>query len=147
VGAHARQSAMSHTTEEYVDKFWEIIDSILNAVLFVLIGLELLIIDFKPSYFLICLAVIALVLLSRYLSIWLPFRAARRWLDLDNNAPVMLTWGGLRGGISIALALSIPNDLPNKDLIVALTYGVVLFSVIGQGLTLERLIRRLYPDG
>ncbi len=114
VGAHARQSAMSHTTEEYVDKFWEIIDSILNAVLFVLIGLELLIIDFRPSYLLICLAVIALVLLARYVSIWLPFRAARRWLDLDNNAPVMLTWGGLRGGYPLPWPCLFRTICPTK---------------------------------
>ncbi|HEX9957178.1 MAG TPA: sodium:proton antiporter [Fibrella sp.] len=147
VGGNARKGAMSDKTEEYVDKFWEIVDSILNAVLFVLIGLELLTLEFKSSYILICLLVIGLVLLARFISIWLPFRAARRWLDLDDKAPVMLTWGGLRGGISIALALSIPNNLPNKSLLVTITYAVVLFSVIVQGLTMERLIRRLYPTG
>ncbi|RYF69953.1 MAG: sodium:proton antiporter, partial [Cytophagaceae bacterium] len=147
VGGHARSGAMSHQTEEYVDKFWEIIDSILNAVLFVLIGLELLIIDIQLSYVLICIVVIGLVLLARFISIWLPFRAARRWLDLDDKAPVMLTWGGLRGGLSIAMALSIPNELPHKDLLVTITYAVVLFSVIVQGLTIERLIKRLYPAG
>ncbi|NID12776.1 cation:proton antiporter [Fibrivirga algicola] len=147
VGGNARKGAMSHTTEEYVDKFWEIVDSILNAVLFVLIGLELLILEFKSSYILICFLVIGLVLLARFVSIWLPFRTARRWLDLDDKAPVMLTWGGLRGGLSIAMALSIPNELPDKGLLVTITYAVVLFSVIVQGLTMERLIRRLYPAG
>ncbi|HLK96691.1 MAG TPA: sodium:proton antiporter [Hymenobacter sp.] len=145
VGGHARQNAMSQRTEEYVDKFWELIDSILNSVLFVLIGLVLLLIDFRPGYWLICLVVIGLVLLARFISIWLPFRLARRWLDLDNKAPIMLTWGGLRGGISIALALSIPNTVPERDLLVAITYAVVLFSIIVQGLTMDRLIRRLYP--
>ena len=145
MGAHARKGAMSHVTEDYVDKFWEIIDSILNAVLFVLIGLELLIIDFQSAYWLICLVAVVLVLASRYLAIFIPYRLARRWLDLDKKAPLMLTWGGLRGGLSIAMALSIPAGLPNKDLIVTITYAVVLFSVIVQGLTMERLIRRLYP--
>ena len=145
VGDHAREEAMSHQTEEYIDKFWELIDSILNALLFVLIGLELLIVDFQSGYWLICIVTIVLVLMARFISIWLPFRLARRWLDLDNNAPLMLTWGGLRGGLSIAMALSIPNALPHKDLLVTITYAVVLFSVIGQGLTMERLIRRLYP--
>ncbi|GAB3899850.1 sodium:proton antiporter [Larkinella knui] len=145
VGGHARQGAMSHTTEEYVDKFWELIDGILNAVLFVLIGLELLLIDFQSGYWPICLAVVFLVLLARFISIWVPFNLARRWLDLDDKAPLMLTWGGLRGGLSIAMALSIPAALPYKDLLVTITYAVVLFSVIGQGLTMERLIRRLYP--
>lgn len=146
VGGYARKSAMSHTTEEYVDKFWELIDSILNALLFVLIGLELLIIDFQSNYFLISVATVVLVLIARFIAIWLPYRLSRRWLDLDDKAPIMLTWGGLRGGLSIAMALSIPVALPHKDLIVTITYGVVLFSVIIQGLTMERLIRRLYPS-
>jgi len=146
VGDHAREHAMSRQTEDYIDKFWEIMDSILNAVLFVLIGLELLIIDFQITQWTIYLLVILLVLLSRYLAILIPFTLARRWLDLDSKAPLMLTWGGLRGGLSIAMALSISNAVPHKDLIVTLTYAVVLFSVIGQGLTLERLIRRLYPE-
>ncbi|MFD2935289.1 cation:proton antiporter [Spirosoma flavum] len=145
VGDHAREEAMSRQTEEYIDKFWELLDSILNALLFVLIGLELLLIDFQTSYWLICGVMIMVVLLARFISIWLPFRLARRWLDLDDKAPLMLTWGGLRGGLSIAMALSIPNALPHKDLLVTITYAVVLFSVIGQGLTMERLIRRLYP--
>ncbi len=145
VGDHAREEAMSRQTEEYIDKFWELLDSILNALLFVLIGLELLLIDFQTGYWLICGVMIMVVLLARFISIWLPFRLARRWLDLDDKAPLMLTWGGLRGGLSIAMALSIPNSLPHKDLLVTITYAVVLFSVIGQGLTMERLIGRLYP--
>lgn len=146
VGDHdARQDAMSHTTKEYVDKFWEVVDGILNALLFVLIGLELLIIDFQIRQWTIYLLVVLIVLLSRYLAIIIPFTVARRWLDLDSKAPLMLTWGGLRGGISIAMALSIDNSFPQKDFIVTITYAVVLFSVIGQGLTMERLIRRLYP--
>lgn len=146
VGAPSRQDAMSHQTEEYVDKFWELIDGILNALLFVLIGLELLILDLKASYWLISLLTIGLVLMSRFLALWIPYRLARPWLDLDGKAPLMMTWGGLRGGISIALALSIPDTLSDKSLLVTITYTVVLFSVIGQGLTMERLIRRLYPE-
>lgn len=145
VGDHARQNAMSRQTEDYLDKFWELVDGILNALLFVLIGLELLRVDFQSSYWPISIIAIMLVLLARFISIWLPFQLARRWLDLDHKAPLMLTWGGLRGGLSIAMALSIPDELPHKDLIVTITYAVVLFSVIGQGLTMERLIRRLYP--
>ena len=146
VGDHAREQAMSHQTEEYIDKFWELIDSILNALLFVLMGLELLRVNFQAGYWLICPLVIGLVLLGRFVAIWVPYRLARPWLDLDSKAPIMLTWGGLRGGISIALALSIPDTLPQKDLLVAITYAVVLFSIIVQGLTMERLIQRLYPD-
>ncbi|MBD2757623.1 cation:proton antiporter [Spirosoma validum] len=144
-GHHARQDAMSQLTEEYVDKFWELIDGILNALLFVLIGIELLIIDFHLTQWTIYLLVVLLVLVARYLSILLPFSLARRWLNLDASAPLMLTWGGLRGGLSIAMALSIDDSLPQKAFIVTVTYAVVLFSVIVQGLTMERLIRRLYP--
>lgn len=147
VGAPSRQDAMSHTTEEYVVKFWELIDVILNALLFVLIGVELLNIDLKAAYWSICLLAVGIVLLARYLSILIPYRLARRWLTLDDKAPLMLTWGGLKGGISVALALSISNDIPHKDLVVTITYAVVLFSIIGQGLTMERLIKRLYPAG
>lgn len=146
VGDKARQDAMSHQTEEYVDKFWELVDSILNALLFVLIGLELLVIPFSNGPWTIYLLVILLVLVARYLAIIIPFTLARRWLDLDTNAPLMLTWGGLRGGLSVAMALSIPDSIPQKAFIVTITYVVVLFSVIGQGLTMERLIRRLYPS-
>ncbi|MBC7569297.1 MAG: sodium:proton antiporter [Spirosoma sp.] len=147
VGDRTRlKEAMSLKTEDYVDKFWELIDSILNSLLFVLIGFELLIVDLRSSYLLICVASVLLVLGSRFLAIWIPFRIARRWIGLDKKAPFMLTWGGLRGGLSIAMALSIPNDMPHKDLLVTITYAVVLFSVIGQGLTMERLIRRLYPE-
>jgi len=142
----ARQGAMSHTTEEYVDKFWELVDSILNALLFVLIGIELLVVDFEVTQWSIYLIVVLIVLLSRYLAILIPFTLARRWLDLDKKAPVLLTWGGLRGGLSIAMALSIDSSIPYKDFIVTITYAVVLFSVIVQGLTMEPLIRRLYPS-
>lgn len=145
VGDQAREGVVSHVTEEYLDKFWELVDVILNALLFVLIGLELLVIPFEADFFGICLLAIPLVVLARYLAILLPFSMARRWLDLGREAPLMLTWGGLRGGLSIAMALSIDNHIVHKNLIVAITYAVVLFSVIGQGLTMERLIRRLYP--
>ncbi|QJD79722.1 cation:proton antiporter [Spirosoma rhododendri] len=145
VGDQAREDALSHTTEEYLDKFWELIDSILNALLFVLIGLELLVIPFERAYLMLSLLAVLITLLARYLSILIPVSLARRWIDLGPEAPVMLTWGGLRGGLSIAMALSIDNTIPHKDIIVTITYAVVLFSVLGQGLTMERLIRRLYP--
>ncbi|MGI4871877.1 MAG: cation:proton antiporter [Janthinobacterium lividum] len=147
VGQRGRQDAMSQQTEEYVDKFWELLDVILNALLFVLIGIELLVIKFETSYWLLSGLAVGLVLAARFLSVWVPYRLAKPWLTLDDKAPVMMTWGGLRGGISVALALSISDAVPHKPLIVAITYAVVLFSVIVQGLTLERLIKRLYPEG
>ncbi|GAB3697003.1 sodium:proton antiporter [Spirosoma flavus] len=142
-----KRDVMSETSEDYVDKFWELVDVILNAVLFVMIGIELVLINFHITQWTIYVLVILLVLLARYVSILIPFTLAHRWLDLDNKAPLMLTWGGLRGGLSIAMALSIDDTLPHKDFLVTITYAVVLFSVIGQGLTMERLIRRLYPSG
>ncbi|WP_080240371.1 cation:proton antiporter [Spirosoma rigui] len=145
VNSPARQYAMSAVTEEYVARFWELLDVILNALLFVLIGIELLIIELKTDYWMLCVLAVIIVLSARYLSILIPYRLTRQWLNLDNRAPVMLTWGGLRGGISIALALSISNAVPYKDLIVTVTYAVVLCSVMGQGLTMELLIKRLYP--
>ncbi|MBD2701525.1 sodium:proton antiporter [Spirosoma sp. BT702] len=140
-----KRHVMSETSEDYVDKFWELVDVILNAFLFVMIGIELVIIDFHITQWSIYVLVILLVLLARYVSILIPFTLAHRWLGLDNKAPLMLTWGGLRGGLSIAMALSIDDTLPHKDFLVTITYAVVLFSIIGQGLTMERLIRRLYP--
>lgn len=137
--------AMSRQTEDYVDKFWELVDVILNALLFVMIGLEIILINFHSTQWTVYLLVIILVLVARYFAILLPFLVARRWLDLDDKAPIMLTWGGLRGGLSIAMALSIHNTVVHKDFIVTITYAVVLFSVIVQGLTMEKLIRRLYP--
>lgn len=147
VGDRAREDAMSHQTEDYIDKFWELIDVILNALLFVLIGVELLVIKFEEAYWLISGLAVVLVLAARFVAVWLPYQLARRWLSLDDKAPLMMTWGGLRGGISVALALSISDAVPHKNLLVAITYAVVVFSVIGQGLTLEKLIRRLYPAG
>jgi CPA1 family monovalent cation:H+ antiporter len=146
VGDRARGSAMSPTSEDYVDKFWELLDVILNSILFVLMGVELLVIDLHFSLWVVYLLVILIVIISRYFAIVIPFGLARRWLELDEKAPLMLTWGGLRGGISIALALSIDEAVPHKDFIVTITYSAVLFSVIVQGLTMERLIKRLYPD-
>ncbi len=147
VGDHAREHAMSRQTEDYIDKFWELLDSMLNALLFVLMGLEVLLIDVRNTPWSLYVLVILLVLLARYLAILIPFVLARRWLDLDDKAPLMLTWGGLRGGLSIAMALSIDSSVAHKEFIVTITYVVVLFSVIGQGLTLNRVIRRLYPEG
>lgn len=112
VGDRARQDAMSQQTEEYVDKFWELVDVLLNALLVVLIGLELLVIKFEHAYWLISLLAVGLVLAARFVAVGLPYWLARPWLTLDAQAPLMMTWGGLRGGISVALALSISDAVP-----------------------------------
>lgn len=139
-----REHAMSETTELYVDKFWELIDVLMNAVLFVLIGFEILILEVEPYFFLAVLGAIAIVLLARFGVIHFLLRISKKWIAVDREAPVLLTWGGIRGGLSIAMALSLPSEWPAKPYLVFITYGVVLFSIIVQGLTLEKLVKRIY---
>ncbi len=137
-----RQNAMSEITEAYVDKFWELTDVILNIILFVMIGMELLIIDFNPKYTLIGLLVIIIVLFSRYLSVKPLLKYFERKITFIPHTDFIMTWGGLRGGISIALALSLPAH-HFKDLILLMTYIIVIFSILGQGLSLEKLVQKL----
>lgn len=143
-GERIKNVAFSEQTEAYVGKFWEIIDIILNALLFVLMGFRLLTLSFETIFVYIGLGTILIELVGRYLSIRLPMLFFRRWIYLSRQDSLMMTWGGLRGGLSIAMALSVPDLLPAKDMIVTVTYIVVLFSIIGQGLTLEMVARRLY---
>ena len=139
-----RASAMSEITELYVDKFWELLDILLNAVLFVLIGMEMLVLTFTGSYLLAGLLVIPIVLLSRHAALWLPVRLFARKLDFVPHTHKIITWGGLRGGISIALALSLGEQM-NREMFLVMTYVVVVFSILVQGLTIERVVRRLLP--
>ncbi len=139
-----RRSAMSATTELYVDKFWELIDILLNAVLFVLIGMEMLILTYEGRYLLAGLLAVPIVLLCRYASLWLPVRVFERKLDFVPHTTAIMTWGGLRGGISIALALSLAPEM-SREMFLVMTYVVVVFSILVQGLTIERVIRRLLP--
>ncbi|MFN8354627.1 MAG: sodium:proton antiporter [Spirosomataceae bacterium] len=142
IGNHARAFSMSDVTRKYVDTFWELIDELLNAFLFVLIGLEIVAIPTLSSYILIGTLSILLVLVVRFVSVWLPFRLFRLNKQLNDKFPIIMTWGGLRGGISIALALSLPAS-EYKPLILAVAYSVVLFSVLVQGLTLGKLVKKL----
>ncbi|MCD2258029.1 cation:proton antiporter [Psychroserpens luteolus] len=137
-----RQSAMSEITEMYVDKFWELIDVLLNTVLFVMIGMEILVLSFSFDYVLAGLIAVPLVLLSRYVSLWLPIKFFHKKLEFVKHTNLIMTWGGLRGGISIALALSLTQDM-HRDLFLVVTYIIVVFSIIGQGLTVEPVIKRL----
>ena len=137
-----RETAMSRTTEEYVDKFWELIDMLLNAILFVLIGMELLVIEFKTIYILAGLATIPITLLCRYLSLLIPVGIFQKKLDFVPNTSLIMTWGGLRGAISIALALGLTGSM-ERDLFLVMTYVIVIFSIIVQGLTVEKLIQKL----
>jgi len=137
-----RTSTMSERTELYVDKFWEILDLLLNAVLFVLIGLEIVVLPFNSQFLMIGLLCIPIVLLARYLALALPIYFFEKRLEFEPYTHLIMTWGGLRGGISIALALSLTVAMP-RDLILSITYTVVVFSIIVQGLTVDPLIRRL----
>jgi CPA1 family monovalent cation:H+ antiporter len=138
IGNHGRKFAMSNSTREHLDTFWELLDEILNAVLFVLMGLEVLILTIKDEYLLAALTIIPLVLLSRFASVGLPIAIMRKFREFSPGVIEIMTWGGLRGGISIALALSLPLGT-ERDIIIAMTYAVVVFSIFVQGLTIGKL--------
>ncbi len=142
IGNRGRRLAMSETTREHLDTFWKLVDEILNALLFVLIGLEVLVLTFRADYLAAGLLAVPVVLLARFASIGAPIAALRRWRPFSPHAVTIMTWGGLRGGISVALALSIPVDA-HREPILTMTYLVVAFSILGQGLTLHPLLRRL----
>ena len=150
LGNHGRAFAMSRTTREHLDMFWELVDEFLNAILFVLIGLEMLILSFLGEYLFAGAIVIVIVLLARLGTVALPINFLR-WRGKGENLPRytsrLMTWGGLRGGISVALALSIPATLSGepvaeREVVVSLTYIVVVFSIVVQGLTIGPLLRR-----
>lgn len=140
IGNHGRQFAMSDVTREHLDTFWQLIDEILNAVLFVLLGLEVLVLTFTENYLLASALLVPMVILIRFVSVGIPVSALRFKREFSPHVIKILTWGGLRGGISIALALSLPQG-PERELILALTYVIVIFSIAGQGLTIGKLIR------
>ncbi len=138
IGNYARKVAMSDVTKDYLNKFWELIDEILNAILFLFIGFELLLIPDLKSYWLISLVAIVIVLFARFLSIWLPSLAIPFKPKLRRGPLTLLVWGGLRGGVSIALVLAI-GDHEYKDLLLEMTYFVVVFSILVQGLTIGKV--------
>jgi CPA1 family monovalent cation:H+ antiporter len=141
IGNNGRALAMSDTTRRYVDMFWELLDEMLNAVLFVLIGMEVLLITFNVPLLLAGSAAVVVTLVSRWITVGLPVGALCQYFKLPAGSGKVLTWGGLRGGISVALALSLPMG-HERDVVLALTYCVVAFSILGQGLTIGKLVRR-----
>lgn len=140
IGNHGRLMAMSDTTREHLDTFWELVDEIMNAILFVLIGLEVLVLTFTEQYLIAALVLIPLVLAARFVSVALPISVFGRFRRFTPGTIKIMTWGGLRGGISVALALSLPTG-PEREAVLTMTYAIVVFSILVQGLTIEKLIR------
>jgi len=137
-GNQGRMLAMSDVTRDRLDNFWELIDEILNAVLFLLIGVEILLIQFLPSYIYSALLIIPLVVFARFISVGLPVSLLKFKNTYSPHVIKILTWGGLRGGISVALVLSLPPG-PYREPLIAATYAVVLFSILVQGLTVGKV--------
>lgn len=132
--------AMSVTTRDYLKKFWEIIDEILNAVLFILIGFEMLIISIKGNLLWICFTAPLVVLFARWLAVSIPILVLSFKRTFEKNSIAILTWGGLRGGISVALAFSLPSYMHREEFL-SITYVVVIFSIVVQGLTIGKMAR------
>jgi CPA1 family monovalent cation:H+ antiporter len=141
IGSYGRKFAMSPASRARLDDFWELVDEILVAVLFVMIGLELLRVELDSTYAWAAALAIPAVLLARLVSVALAALVPGLRQDFPPYVIGILTWGGLRGGISVALALSLPPS-PHRGAIITITYVVVLFSIVVQGLTLSRLLRR-----
>jgi CPA1 family monovalent cation:H+ antiporter len=142
IGDIGAKHGMSAQTREYVDAFWELIDEILNAVLFLMIGFEVFAVTFDFDVLITGVFSIGLALLARFSAVFIPVLLLKRSQDFSNGIVPIMTWGGLKGGISVALALSLP-DSEWKPMILAATYIVVIFSIIIQGLTIAPMAKRL----
>jgi CPA1 family monovalent cation:H+ antiporter len=141
-GNKSAERAMSDITRDYLEKFWEVLDEVFNALLFMLVGLELMVIEIQWEYGLMGVAAIGVVLIARYISLWGPVQIFFLQKTFRSGSLKIMTWGGLRGGISIALALSLPSS-HFKEILITITFIIVLFSILVQGLTIERLIKRV----
>lgn len=143
LGNKVKNNAMSETTRDYHHKFWELIDEFLNAILFVLIGLQMVLMPFITQYVVIGLLAIIILLLCRFMSIRIPIFFFKDKQLFNNRTALIMTWGGLRGGLSVALTLSLPES-PYKEMMVSITYIIVIFSILVQGLTTGALVKKLY---
>lgn len=141
IGNSGRRFAMSDKTRQNLDTFWELVDEVLNAILFVLIGLEILVLAYNPEYLWAGLIMVPVTLLARFISVGVPISLMKKRRAFTPRTIRILTWGGLRGGISIALALSLPAGV-EREAILAITYIVVVFSILVQGLTVGKLVVR-----
>jgi len=146
LGHEGRAEHLANVTGEYVFKFWHLVDEALNAILFILIGLEMIIIypKFSGTVFIAGTMAILVVLTARFIGVSIPIKIMEFKRSFSKGTIPILTWGGLRGGISVALALSLP-EFPQKDILIAVTYSVVVFSILVQGLTMGRLVRKVVP--
>jgi len=144
IGTLGRRHALSAHSRERLDDFWELVDEIMNAVLFVMVGLELLRLQFEPTYAWAAALAVPAVLAARYASVGVGALLPGLRGEFPPRVVALLTWGGLRGGISVALALALPAS-PHRDAVITVTYVVVLFSILVQGLTLARALRLLSP--
>ena len=144
IGNHGRSLAMSERTREHLDTFWELVDEILNAVLFVLIGMEVLLLAYREEYLYAGMLAIPIALFARFVSVGIPIAILQQFREFSPRVVTLLTWGGLRGGVSVALALSLPAG-EVRDAIVTITYVVVAFSILVQGLSIGPLVRRIQP--
>lgn len=142
IGNKSPEIAWSPNTQNYVDKFWELIDVLLNALLFVLIGLELLIVSLDSTYVIFGVFGIVISLLSRFVALSGPVALFQKKLDFIPKTNLILTWGGIRGGISIALALSLEPQM-GRELFLTITYLIVIFSIIVQGLSIGPLVKKI----
>ena len=145
VGNRGRALAMSDQTRHYIDLFWELVDEILNAILFVLIGLEVVMIAYSGNLFIAGGLTIVIALVARFIVVGMTTKTLQRQLDLPTGAWKVLTWGGLRGGISVALVLQLPTGA-ERDILLALTYAVVIFSILVQGLSVGRVAKSIRKD-
>ncbi len=148
IGNWTRRSGFSEQSQRYLDHFWEMIDHFLNSLLFFLIGFAILLIDFNIYGIVIMILAIPICLVARYLSLWIPYKALQQFRTYNPYTLKIMSWGGLRGGLALAMALSIPaktayaNGIDVKDLILVMTYSVVMFSILVQGTTIEPMIRK-----
>lgn len=140
IGNLGRKLAMNDMTRRYMDGFWELLDDMLNAALFALIGMELLLLPFSWTHLMAASMLAVAILLSRFITVAPAIALARRWRNIPQGSIRVLTWGGLRGGVSVALALALPVG-PERDLLLSITYIVVLSSILLQGLTIGTVVK------
>ncbi|OOH89685.1 sodium:proton antiporter [Pasteurellaceae bacterium 15-036681] len=148
IGNWTRRSGFSEQSQRYLDHFWEMIDHFLNSLLFFLIGFAILLVDFNVYGIVLMLAAIPICLSARYVALWMPFKLMQQFRTYNPYTLKIMSWGGLRGGLALAMALSIPaktayaNGIDVRDIILVMTYSVVMFSILIQGSTIEPMIRK-----